>query len=77
MDISQTDTFTLKDFMERTGKSRSKSILALQNMVMEQRLKVGRKKTTMKNGKAGNGFENVYAWNFNEFYNNPFNKGKK
>ena len=76
MDISQTDTFTLKDFMERTGRSRSRAIIALQNMVTEQKLRVGRRKG-MKNGKTASYDENVYAWNFNEFYTNPFNKGKK
>ena len=76
MDTSQTDTFTLKDFMERTGRSRSRAIIALQNMVTEQKLRVGRRKGT-RNGKTASYDENVYAWNFNEFYNNPFNKGKK
>jgi hypothetical protein len=76
MVISQTNTFTLKDFRERTGLSRSKAIEALQRMVMEQRLRVGQRKGT-RNGKTASFNENVYAWNFNEFYNNPFNKGKK
>jgi hypothetical protein len=45
-------------------------------MVTEQKLRVGRRKGT-RNGKTASYDENVYAWNFNEFYNNPFNKGKK
>jgi hypothetical protein len=76
MDISQADTFTLKDFRERTGLTRNNAQKALKQMVMDNRLSVGRKKGT-RNGKTAGFEENVYAWNFNEFYNNPFNKGKK
>ena len=70
MDISQHDTFTLKDFRQRTGLTRNNAQIALKQMVMDQRLNVGQRKV------RGH-IENVYTWNFNSFYNDPFNKGKK
>ena len=66
----QTNTFTLREFKEKTGLTRNNAQITLKQMVMEKRLSVGQRK-------AKGGVENVYTWNFNMFYNNPFNKGKK